>query len=84
MVCESIERQEYDIACEVTQNFLADIMILHQLPIFDTFFEQMRQSTQKYTSRLYLLSLIMPLMSNRQARQFIKLINEQLDKEDPE
>ena len=81
-VCEAIELKYYDVACDVVQNFATELLKC-KLPIFDTFFDQFRQSTAKYDAKLYLLTLLMPSMSNGQAEQFLQLIEEVLD-EQPE
>lgn len=78
MVCEAIEAQYYDIACDVTQSFITDLLQVGQIPIFSTFFEHFRHSTEKYEAKLYLISLLMPLMTNKMAQSWLKIIEEVL------
>ena len=81
MMCESIMLQYYDIACDITQNFIRDMITFGKnsiIPVFSTFFDEFGSSTDKYESKLYLLSLLMPLMTNKMAQTWLKIIEEVL------
>lgn len=78
MVCEAIEGKYYDIAVDVAQSFITDLIQVGQMPIFSTFFEHFKTSTDNYEAKLYLISLLMPLMTNQMAQTWLKIIEDVL------
>ena len=74
LINQSVYNKMFDIAFEVTNRFMSDLLKAKYLPIFDSIFTQFMEDTTRYEAKLALMLNIIPLMTKQTAARFMKTI----------
>jgi hypothetical protein len=75
MLNQSIDLKFYDIAVELMKEYKNEILKFKSLKVLDKFFNHFENDPTMYEAKIYLLTLLMPSMSRKQAFQFLKVLD---------
>ena len=79
MLEQSIDLQFYDISVEFMKEYKNEILKFKNLKILDRFIKHFENDPTKYEAKIYLLTLLMPSMSKKQAFTLLKVLEGVID-----
>ena len=74
MLEQAIDLKYYDIAVEFIKEYKSEILKFKNLKVLDRFFLHFETDPTKYEAKIYLLTLLMPSMSRKQAFTLLKIL----------
>ena len=79
MLEQAVDLKFYDIAVEFMKEYKSEILKFKNLKVLDRFFEHFETDPTKYEAKIYLLTLLMPSMSRKQAFTILKVLESVID-----